>query len=396
MDDNRIDFPGKDELSPKKRLRQQHFKRLKARIYTIIFVVVVAAIVIVAYFTYERNKVYTSLSMLETVAFDPAPGAVVDDFAGGILTYSKDGAQVTDPSGNLLWNRTFDMQNPMQSICGETVAFADYGGSMIYVQTKGGESFDIKTDMPIRKITVSDRGIVAAVLEDVDVTWIYLYDSNGETIAYFRTTMEKSGYPVDLDISPSGELVGVSYYYLDISDVKSSVAFYNFGDVGQNNIDNYVSGYNYKDSLVPVVRFISDSTVFALSGERLTIYGGAQKPVSVKETFIDQEVLSVFYGNDNIGVVFRNNTEDEYKLIVYSSKGDVVSEKAFNFDYSDVVFSNGYYAIYGNTDLYVATLEGKTKLDIKYDKPIRLLIPTASPTKYVLVTDVSIDTVQMK
>ncbi|MBO7599668.1 MAG: hypothetical protein J6S95_00765, partial [Lachnospiraceae bacterium] len=119
-------------------------------------------------------------------------------------------------------------------------------------------------------------------------------------------------------------------------------------------------------------------------------------PVSVKETFIDQEVLSVFYGNDNIGVVFRNNTEDEYKLIVYSSKGDVVSEKAFNFDYSDVVFSNGYYAIYGNTDLYVATLEGKTKLDIKYDKPIRLLIPTASPTKYVLVTDVSIDTVQMK
>lgn len=397
MDNNISDFPGKENISPKKWMRQQRIKRLKTRIYTILIVLFLILAVVIAYFTYERTKVYSNLECVNSVAFSTSESASITEFAGSILSYSKDGAQSTDSEGNLLWNQTFDMQNPMSSICGNTVAFADYGGSVIYVQTKDAEGYEINTDMPIRKITVSDKGIVAAILEDVNVTWIYLYDSNGEQIACFRTTMENSGYPVDFDISPSGELVGVSYYYLDIGDVKSSVAFYNFGDVGQNNIDNYVSGYNYKDSLVPIVRFLSNSNVFALSSERLTIYKGAQKPVSNQEIFLSEDVLSVFYDEPYIGVVFRNNDGDsEYRLVVYSADGEKLSEKEFDFDYSAVVFGNGQYALYGNTDVCISTVNGKVKFEKQYGKSVRLMIPTASPTKYVIVTDSSIDTVQMK
>lgn len=391
------DFPGQDGLSPKEKLRKQFFKRLRARIYTVVFIVVVAAAIVISYFTYERTKVYTGTEVLESVVFDVSSGARVESFAGGIMTYSKDGAQAIDSKGNLLWNRTFDMQNPMAEICGKTVAFADYGGSMIYLQTADGESSEIGTDMPIRKIAVSDNGVVAAVLEDVKVTWIYLYNSNGDTIAYFRTTMEKSGYPVNLDITPSGNIVAVSYYSLDIGDIKSSVAFYNFGDVGQNSIDNYVSGYNYKDSLVPIVKFLSNSASFALSAERLAVYEGSEKPVSVKDAFLDKEVLSVFNNNEYIGIILRNGADKEkYLLQIYSAKGNLLEQKAFDFDYSEVVFSNDQYVLYGNTDIYIGTIDGREKLSMEYELPIKLVIPTSSSTKYIIVTESSVDTVQLK
>ncbi len=38
--------------------------------------------------------------------------------------------------------------------------------------------------------------MVAAVVDDSEITAIYLYASTGEEIAYFKTTMEKSGYPI--------------------------------------------------------------------------------------------------------------------------------------------------------------------------------------------------------
>ena len=391
------EFPGRDELSPRQKLRKQFFKRLRARMYTIILIVILVAAAVFGYLAYERNKVYSGVEVVESVSFSPASGPRVEEFSGSVLTYSKDGAQVTDAKWNLLWNRTFDMQNPMVSICEDTVAFADYGGSTVYVQTAGGEAYEISTAMPIRKISASNKGIVTAVLEDVGVTWIYLYDSNGDIVAKIRTTMEKSGYPVNLDMAPTGKVLGISYYHLDIGDAMSSVAFYNFGEVGQNSIDNYVSGYNYQDSLVPLVKFLSGSHAFALSGTRLTIYEGSEKPISLKEIFIDDEILSVFNNSEYIGIVVRSDdNKSAYKLRIYSDKGILISEKGFDFDYSGVVFSEGQYALYGNTDIYVGTVDGREKFSYEYEMPIRLMIPTSSPTKYIIVTESSIDTVLLR
>lgn len=392
---NIAEFPRQDELSPVEKLRKQFWKRVRARIYTIILIAALVAAAVFAYISYEKRKIYTNIEVLKSVPFAMSSGEVVD-FAGNILTYSKDGAQAMDADGNLLWNRTFDMQNPMYSICGGTVAFADYGGTSIYVQTNSDDGYEINTDMPIRKITTSDNGMVAAVLEDVGVTWIYLYDSNGETVAYFRTTMEKSGYPVDLDISPKGELVGISYYYLDVADVKDSVAFYNFGEVGQNKIDNFVSGYNYT-SLVPILRFLSDDVAFSVASDRLDIYEGSQKPVSIKDEFINQNIVSVYYDSSHIALVVRDSAEAMVnKVKLYSKKGDLLSSYDFDFDCRSIAFAGDRYVLYGINEFNVIDEDGKLKMQADYGREIHLVIPTSVPTKFVVVTDTSIDTIQIK
>jgi len=398
MEDNIVQFSNRREAeSGLKRVKRKTKRHRMNRLYRIALIVFLIAAILIAYFIYEKTKVYSTYTITSSVPRTDIEGAKLLDFSGTILSYSKDGAGAVDSTGKMLWNQTFDMQNPMISVCGDSVAFADYGGSVIYTQKSTGETGTVKTDMPIRKITTSSKGYVAAILEDTDVTWIYLYDSNGTEISYFRTTMQKSGYPLDFDISPSGELVCVSYYYLDCNDIKSSVAFFNFGSVGQNNIDNYVSGYNYSDTMVPVVRFLDDETAISVSAKRLSVYQGAHKPVSISDMFINDDIQSVYYSDGVIALVYMNKSEgDKYRLEVYSTSGERLSVKGFDFDYSNVTFGNGNVIIYGDENLYIGTYSGDAKYEGTYSSPIVLLIPGQSASKCTVVTERSIDTVEFK
>lgn len=389
-------FPTRDE-SAGERINSQVKRRKQVRAIRILVVLILIFGAALAYYIYQNSKIYETYILLNRADRTVSEETKIVEFGSSIMTYGKDGAKAQDSTGKLLWNQTFDMQNPMMSICESTVAFADYGGSKIYIQTEEGETSVISTNMPIRKITVSDAGYVAAVLEDTNVTWIYMYDIHGTEISYFRTTMEKSGYPIDLDISPSGELIVVSYYYLDVGDVKSSVAFYNFGAVGQNSIDNYVSGYNYVDSLVPVVRFLDDETAFSLSSARLSVYAGAHKPVSISDMFLTSDVLSVYYSKDAVALITRNNSiENQYRLEIYDKSGKLTGSKEFDFDYSGVAFGNKTIVLYGGNSVYISTYDGKTKYEGEYSEPIHMMMATNSLAKYVVVTEKNIDTIEIK
>ena len=397
MADNVVKFRSDIEETGLERAKRKVRKHRFARVYRIGIIVLVVAGVLAAYFIYEKTKTFTSYSITNSVDYSLADGAKVVEFDGNILTYSKDGAGAVDSTGKLLWNQTFDMQNPLISMCGDTVAFADYGGSSIYVQTSDGENATVSTDMPIRKIRTSSSGYVVAVLEDTDVTWIYHYDMNGNENAYFRTTMEKSGYPLDLDISPDGELICVSYYYLDCDDVKSSVAFYDFGSVGQNYIDNYVSGYNYSDIMVPYVKFLDNETAIAVSSERMSVYAGAHKPVSISDMFSSDEILSVYTGADAVAIVYRNSSsEAKYRLEIYDKTGKMTGSREFDFDYSNVTLKNNMVVLYGDRNIYIGSFDGTVKFEGTYEEDIHLIIPTVSIDKYIILTDSTIDTVAFK
>ena len=51
-----------------------------------------------------------------------------------IVYYSKNGANCLDPSGDLVWSISFELQKPLVSRDGDILAIADYNGSTIYLQ----------------------------------------------------------------------------------------------------------------------------------------------------------------------------------------------------------------------------------------------------------------------
>ncbi len=349
------------------------------------------------FFLQWKNKVYTEIIELSSVEVKIASDAQLVPFASRLITYSKDGISCMDTKGNAVWNQTFEMQNPIVDINQNVAAVGDYNGRQIYVMNTESLLGSITTNRPVRNFCVSAGGVVAAVLDDTDVTLIYLYDAQGNELVHFRTTMKESGYPVNVSISPSGELVCVSYLYVDGGHMKSSVAFYNFGAVGQNSTDNYVSGYDYIDAVVPFTRFLDNRSLFAVSDDRIMFFGGAQKPVSVAENLLDDEVRGVYYGSEYVGLVFSSKESgSRYRLDVYHKSGTFEQSIEFDIECRDILFHEDQIIIYNESDCRIYNSKGMEKFAGKFNKTALMLIPQNAAYNYMVVTPEAVDTIELR
>ncbi len=361
-------------------------------------IVAVAVVAVAIIYVSWRDKYYSEASISQTVRISDPSSSTIINLNGQILMYSKDGVSLLNSSGTQLWNLTYEMQNPISRTCQDVVAIGDYNGHFIYVANSEGELGEIDTNLPIRDFCVASQGVVAAILDDTDITWIYLYDAQGNTLASFKTTMADSGYPLDVAISPSGELVCVSYLYPEDGELKTSIAFYNFGSVGQNAIDNYASGYDYPGTVVPFVHFLDNKTAFAVSDDRIMFYTGSEVPVSSTEHMTgSDEIRSIYYDNNYIGIVFFNSTDEgEYRLEVYNSSGSKVTEEFFDIEYSNVIFNNNQIIVYSDSVILIYGTDGADKYQGSFDQTVKAVIPTSIRSRYILVTEDSILTMELK
>ncbi len=370
--------------------------KLKAMYSILLMVAVFIAVVGLIYMQYQRH-VYTSYDTLNSVLRQKASDAADLRLKKSIITYSKDGAHCTNTKGEVTWNQTYEIQDVQVATSGDVVAIGSYNGRSIYLGNENGLLGEITTTMPIRNLTVANTGQVTAVLEDADVSWINTYDPSGEIVYSGQTRMYNSGYPVDISLSPNGELLAVSYVYVDAGILKTNVAFYNFGPVGANKSDFLVGGYTYSDMLVPMVRFMNNETLFAVGDSRLMFFKGAQVPVSAGEQMVYEEIQSVFYNENYVGLVFRSgNGAAGYRMDVYGSDAKLVGSYSFIQEYNDIFFEDDYFVVYNETECIVMTFSGVEKFNGHFSKSVDLMLPTGSAYKFTLVTEQSIDTIQMK
>ncbi|MDE7047114.1 MAG: hypothetical protein K2P25_03930, partial [Lachnospiraceae bacterium] len=187
------------------------------------------------------------------------------------------------------------------------------------------------------------------------------------------------------------------YLYVDSGNMKSSVAFYNFGEVGKNEADNYVSGFDYMDTIVPYVQFMDNDSAFGVSDDRIVFFSGAERPVNIASDFLADEVQSVYYSEDYVGLVFIDQSgESAYRLDVYNQSGSKVHSQLFDIEYTDIVFHKDQIIIYNDLDCRIYGLNGVEKFAGNFEKNTSLIIPGSSAYKYVVVTSDSVDTIELK
>lgn len=359
---------------------------------------VLIAVVLFFYIQYERH-VYTDYDIVASVESDSISGTTDVRLKNALLTYSKDGAHCTDIRGNVVWNQTFEIQDVRLAVSGNAVALGEYNGRSIYIANSERLLGEISTTMPIRELAVCEAGYVAAVLTDSDITWVNRYDSSGELKNEGRTHVDDSGYPIALSLSPDGELLAVAYLYADAGVLMTKMAFYNFGPVGSNVSDRLVSTWSYTDMLIPYVKFLDNDTVVAVGDSRLMIYSGSHVPGSPVEHMFDREIKSVFCDDRYVGLVFySDNSENRYQVNIYDTENLSSQAKIFYFDmdYTDLFFGNGNFVIYNETECQVVTLDGVEKFHGNFVKPVRMMLSAGKGYRYLLVTDDSMDIIQLK
>ncbi len=349
-----------------------------------LIVAVLIAVLILLNRDYQ-NTVYSDYEIIKKSVRQDSDASKYLAYNGHVLKYSQDGAEAFDGTDKVLWNVTYEMQEPRVATCKDFVALGNARGTEIIVIDSADNLNRIRTKMPVLNFCVSKQGVVAAVLEDTGFTWIKLYDSKGTELASVRCSMSESGFPMDVSLSESGYLLAISYVRVEGEDIKSSVAFYNFGDVGANENDHYMSGYDFDDTIIPRVHFMNDQSAFAMGDNRLIFFYGDQKPEKIKEYDFDRHVESVYYGDNKVAVLYKMSGDDLNTIDVYDMSGEKIMSQRFDLEYSDVILSDDRLIIYNDKRCLIYNMKGKIKFEGFFEDPTLLCAPTSDPRRFVLI-----------
>ncbi|MCQ2525851.1 MAG: DUF5711 family protein [Lachnospiraceae bacterium] len=376
----------------KDKIRVHRTKKLYRALLIIVVVGVVALIVRLQYV----NHVYTGYEIANSVERNSTYDSVDMRLGKSILTYSKDGAHCADSKGNVLWNQTYEIQDLKMATAGSIVGIASYNGRNIFILNENEQMCRITTTMPIRDLCVAENGTSTVVIYDTNVTYLNTYNSEGNMIFNGQTHMSNSGYPAAIGLSPNGKMLAVGYMYVDAGTVKTTVAFYNFGSVGDNYTDYLVSGFDYTDLIVPQVGFLSNSMAYAIGDNRIMFYSGDEQPTVKAEYLLEQEILSAFSGNGYLGVVFAANSEDgRYRMSIYNNSGELKGDYYFDIDYTDIFFEKNTFVVYNESECLIRTYDGKDKFVGTFDMSVHVMMPTDKAYCYVIADDKTIETIQL-
>lgn len=390
--ENEEDSPISSIMEYKERIRAH---KKKVLLYTAgaaagCVLLLVGGKILIDKWTYNGYKVVTETVQEDTIS------TKYTKFGDNILKYGGDEVSLLDRQGNALWNEPQTMDNPSVDICGEYCVVYDKSATVMTVFNMEGKAGSIQTGLPVVKARVASQGVVAAVLEDGETTWINVYNVNGEEIVTGKTRVDSPGYPVDLSISDDGLLMAVSYLKVEDHKPASYVAFYNFGNIGQNQMDNMVSGYTYTDTLVPDVEYMGNSRAVAFRDNGFVIYQGRQIPEESVAVEVEDEILAAFCDDSYIGMVFRDTEgESAYRMEIYNSRGKLKCTAGVDVAFDHISISKDQVLLYNTNEFAVYSMKGTCRYQgALQEGNIRSFFKIAR-NRYMAVLDGGIETIKL-
>lgn len=365
--------------------------------HTIILLGIVLVVAIVLINNLRQYKDFTEKSSIQR---GDATETGYLGFQGNLLKYSRDGAFYTKYNGELIWNYTYEMADPQMDVCDNYILIYDKKGTQIAILTNTGFKQSIKTSMPIVDANVAGQGTVAVLMQEEDTGYVQMFNDRGQLLASGELHMENNGYPVSLDISQSGEKVIVSQLDLNGGDIKTSIAFYDFGKEGKDKIDNMIANYSFSNQIFPQVEFLENGKAVAFGDKEVVVFEDNSKASIAKEIFVDGQVKSVFCNGKYFGTIC-DVTDQEGKLIhqmnLYSGNGFQRCQRKVSGTYSKVeMLPNNEVLLSDGENVSLYTLYGIKKFAYNFKTGIYKVIPGDSAKRYYLVLDNRIANVRIK
>ena len=355
-------------------------------------------IVVVAIFLYNRYKTYSGYDTVKTIKMKSGESSKFLPFKGNIIKYSRNGIAYLDED-TTLWDESYEMKNPIVDVCDNYLCVADKNANNIEVFNEDGKAGKtIDAHCPITKAEVAKQGVVAALLKDKDVNYIDLFDKNGNVLVSHKSLLLENGYPLDFSLSDDGEKMIVSYLEVQAGVIKNKVVFYNFGSEGKNKKDRVVATFKqYKEELVPFVKFTDDSTAVAVSENRITVYDADGEPEIDSEEEFKGDAQKIFYNEDYIGLVFDTKNEDKpYRVVVYNDSLSEKMDERVDIAFDTVKFADDNVLMYNDKNVLMMSLAGIEKFKYTFKNAIVDMTPLDSNTDFLVTFNNRVEEIELK
>lgn len=349
--------------------------------YVIIICLVLLAIFGIRF--YLNNRTFSGYSITSTTERSDTLTTRYAMFGENILKYSRDGVSYTDEKNSLLFSITYTMQDPILALSEKSGAVADKNGSQIYIFDQTQQKGQITTLLPIKHLAISNQGVVAVLMEDSSSAKLEVYSSDGKLLGDGVFDLRDAGSPMNLSISSDGTKIAIVFAQVSGSKFTSCVAVYNFDNVGENYVDHLVFAKNYSEYMIPEIHYFDASVLAAVGDGVLAFYEGSQIPELVEEITFEEKIKSVFYGKDNVGLVFAGKTGNILKI--YDTKGNLLSEVSFDLDYDNIRIGDNGIVIYNDTELGLYSYSGKECFRQTFETSVVDIFPTKSRSRYLFI-----------
>ena len=319
-------------------------------------------------------------------------------FGDCLLEYSSDGISCIDGNRDIVWNQSFEMASPKVQICGEYLVVYDATGTKLFILTRKGLEKSLEMTSPIQTVCIANQGTIAVLMKESQEYQVKLFDKKGNELANGKFYGDKGGFPIDIALSYDGTKLAVDMVDVTKGQVSTTISFYNFGSVGQSEVDNIVGSYTFEGLLVPNIDYISNSRMIGMGTGKLLVFDGAQKPELSREIEIEEEILSFFYNEKYFGIVYDNvGVENSWHIKVMDMRGNAVMENDTSIPYDTIDFlSSGEVCVRNTTQCEIFTIHSIRKFAYEFDKELYKVIATDGGQDYTFIFKDTIEEVKLK
>lgn len=374
---------------------QNHRKTILKRVLRVIGIVAVLVIVLELVYAIRSFDDYEVRNEIERKSNETTQYQMFGDY---LLEYSNDGISCIGRDRQIIWNQSFEMTSPKVQVCGKFLVVYDAVGTKLFILTESGLQKSLEMTSPIQTVCIANQGTVAVLMKENQESLVKLFDKKGNELANGKFYGDKGGFPIDIALSHDGTKLAVDMVDVTAGQVNTTISFYNFGSVGQSEIDNNVGTFTFKGLLVPTIDYVSDSRMIGMGTGKMLVFDGAQKPELSKGIEIEEELLSYFHNDKYVGVVYDNiEAENSWHIKVMDMRGKTVMENDTTIPYDAIEFlSNNEICVRSATKCEIFTIHSIKKFTYEFDKELYKVFATDGGQDYTFIFKDTIEEVKLK
>lgn len=317
-------------------------------------------------------------------------------YSNGYMKVSRDGAEAVNSYGSLAWNVSYDMNEPVAACCREYAAVGDLGNRIVYMMDGTGSLYWKNVPYSICEVETSAVGVTAVRMNDGMADYIQLITLAGEVLVEIKTVENRDGFPVDIALSEDGTKLVTSYLVMEDGRAGGWLAFYNFGEVGQNYANNLTGVYKYEE-LVPEIRFMGNDTLCAFRKEGVDVYKVPELPERLEELSFDSPILRVCTSDKYFAVMTDNTKEGTAaRTIVYDRQAQPVFDRTLVENFDAFLLSGESLVFYNQGACLVMALDGNLMFNgLLEGMSVREIMPTGDKDKLMILEEEAVSTIQL-
>lgn len=371
-------------------------KKRKSKYISIAIIIALLLLITIILIIRHNTKNYESFKLKSTTDLVGLDSSKVVSYKNGILKISRDGAETISAEGKQIWNISYNMKDPIADVNGNFAVIGDRGQKSVYIVNGSGVTNSIETLYPVVEVQVATQGVAAILMDNGTQDFISIYSmDSSQPLADVTTLTAQDGFPISIALSDDGTKLVTSYVKVENDTILSQVTFHNFGDVGQNHIDQLVGSWSFSE-FVPKIEFLTNNVVAVFTEKGIILYSMEEIPTELINETYSQNIKDIFYTSSYVGVVLEAEVgASTNKILAYNMSGKKILDSSLDVSYQRIAAGDEFLVFYDELSCAVFDLKGNKKFQDTFSIAVNSLMQGRSSQEFLAVTDIGLEILEM-